>query len=369
MKVLAYDDLAIGVAADTSGHLAWLEEFLCPPFRAVPDAPAAVTITLTVDKRRHQAWARDWRPAGDVDCFALDSTVLHLPVRREPDGTLVVWDEQFVLFYRIDPQTRHVEVLAHRDRPALRTPLMRLVREVAMNHARRRGQLFLHAASVAVGGRAAVVCGVKNAGKTTLLLHLMSALGTDYVGNDRAVVGLDGDTPRLRGMPSIVTVRPPTLALLPEFRARLMASGYHSRATLAELAGGEPCPPATFSDGRYGLTPVQMAELVGAERVNEATAHSLAFPSVTRRPGPIRVRPLDRNVAATRLATSAWDGSNLNRIASALDFATAPSAGPPAWQALCERLVDQVRCYEVELGNEAYADVAVSRAELGKLFA
>ncbi len=377
MRTLSYGALAIGVAPGSDGHLAWLEEFLCPPFAAASDAAPDVTVALVVDAARHRAEAERWsaRDAIDgfareaIDCFALDSTVLALPVRDDADGTFVLHDEQFGTFYRVDRAARLVEVLAGRDRPALRTPLMRIVREIAMNHARRRGELFVHAASIARDGRAALICGVKNAGKTTVLVHAMTTLGAGYLGNDRAVVTFDDAVPRVRGMPSIVTVRPPTLALLPELRVRLEASGYHSRATLAEVAAGTAAPAALFSDGRTGLTPLQLARLAGTERVAEATAHAIAFPRVTQRPGPLRVRPLDRVVAAERLAGSAWDGSNLNHLAAALDFENGSPLTGPSWHERCARLVARVRAYEIELGTDAYADAAASRAELERLFA
>jgi len=370
-RSFAYGALGIGVAAESDGHLAWLEEFLCPPFVVGDDERAApdVTVTLVVDASRHRSETTGWSARDEIDCFALDSTVLSLPVRPEADGAFVVRDEQFGTFYRIDRAARRVEVLAHRDRPALRTPLMRVVREIAMNHARRRGELFVHAASIAVEGRTALFCGVKNAGKTTLVIHAMTTLGAGLLGNDRAVVTFDEAAPRVRGMPSIVTVRPPTLALLPAFRDRLEASGYHSRATLAELASGSAPPPVPFSDGRRGLTPLQLARLAGTEPVAAATAHAIAFPRVTGRPGPLRVRPLDAAVAAERLAGSAWDGSNLNHVATGLDFEHAAPLGAPSWQERCARLVAGVRAYEIELGTDAYTDAATSRAELGRLFA
>lgn len=367
-RSLAYGALTIGVETEGDGHLAWLEEFLCPPFVAGDVAVSDVTVALVVDRRRHEAETGGWTAREEIDCFALDSTVLSLPVRRESDAALVVRDEQFGTFYRIDRAARRVEVLAHRDRPALRTPLMRIVREIAMNHARRRGELFVHAASVACHDRAALLCGVKNAGKTTLLIHALTTLDAGYLGNDRAVVTFDGAVARVRGMPSIVTVRAPTLALLPAFRDRLTASGYHSRATLAEVAAGTASEPVPFSDGRTGLTPPQLVRLAGSTCVTEATAHAIAFPRVTGRPGPLRVRPLESAVAAERLAGSAWDGSNLNRIASALDFEGAAPLGAPSWQERCARLITQVRAYEVELGNDAYSDADASRAELGRLF-
>lgn len=372
-RSFAYGALAIGVAAADDGHLAWLEEFLAPPFVVGDDerhggAPD-VTVALVVDAPRHRLETAGWSARDELDCFALDSTVLSLPVRPEPDGAFVVRDEQFGTFYRVDRAARQVEVLAHRDRPALRTPLMRIVREIAMNHARRRGELFVHASSIAVEGRAALFCGVKNAGKTTLLIHTMTTLGAGFLGNDRAVVTFDDATTRVRGMPSIVTVRPPTLALLPAFRARLDASGYHSRATLTELAGGTAPPPVPFSDGRRGLTPLQLARLADTEPVAAATAHAIAFPRVTGRPGPLRVRPLDSTVAAERLAGSAWDGSNLNYVAAGLDFEHEAPLPAPSWQERCARLVAGVRAYEIELGTDAYADAAASRAELGRLFA
>jgi hypothetical protein len=110
------------------------------------------------------------------------------------------------------------------------------VRELAANRAQRTGGLLLHAAAFAAGDQGIVVAGPKRAGKTTLLLHALSAASARYVSNDRVLVTADRGRAIARGVPTIVRVRRGALDRFPAVAARFASASYHHRLTLEEAA-------------------------------------------------------------------------------------------------------------------------------------
>jgi hypothetical protein len=169
-------------------------------------------------------------------------------------------------FYRVAESGRTVELVSANGNANIRTPLMRVVRELAMNRCAIRSQLVLHAAAARASDRAIVIAGKTNAGKTTLLTYLLAHPVLRYLANDRVVVDLSGDPGLVRGMPSVVTLRRGTLARFPQLRQQLRVRGYDLRLTPDEVAH-RSAAPRRFRDGRYGLSPRQFCALLGTQPV------------------------------------------------------------------------------------------------------
>jgi hypothetical protein len=119
-----------------------------------------------------------------------------------------------------------------------------------------------------VSGRAVLVLGPKEAGKTTLLLHVLATGDAELVTNDRALVHApDAAAPRALGVPTFVRVRDGTLAIFPELARGLLATPrpyYYGLAELAALArdgGAAPAPRST--DGSVVMTPAQLCDRLG----------------------------------------------------------------------------------------------------------
>jgi hypothetical protein len=274
---LACGDATIRVTSAAAAPVQWLEEFLAPWFRAEPDGTAGATVILTLDGRRVHALRRAVGPgAALADTFVLDSRVMRCPAVESPRGRWTVVDEAMGAVYVVDRDRARVEVVAAADESGARVALMRVVRELATGGAARRGAVLLHAGALALGDRAVVVAGPKGAGKTTLLLHLLHAAGTRFVANDRVVVGT-GTPSRVRGMPSIVAIRPGTLERLPRLRARLGPSPATHWLTLAETAAlpdRAPGPPSTGAD----RSPAQLCAALRRPMAAGGRLAALLFP-------------------------------------------------------------------------------------------
>jgi hypothetical protein len=359
----AYGALALRVEAPTAATLRWLAEFLSPPFRAGRCDHYAATVTLREDAAAYdEALAR--RPpsaTAELDCFVNDSHVIRLPSWTSAPATVTAWQESWRVLYSVDRRTGATTVLSPPDNPSARAALMRVVRELAMNHALCRGGVFLHAASMAVGGRGLLIAGEKGAGKTTLLLHLLREITGDYVSNDRVLLAAP-DSPIVRGMPTIVTLRPSTLASFPDLAAAVLARSYHYRRTLAEAAEHRQ-PVRSWTDGSVGLSPVQLCTILGVALEPACELHAILFPRITPGAAAFDLRELAPAEAAARLRR-AWLSAALPKRMS--DLFALPADPPPPGDAHREQagraLVARVRAFECRLGARAYEGGALTGA-------
>jgi hypothetical protein len=363
---LGYDGLRVRVVTGDHATLSWLEEFLGPAFERLPDGEADCRVALVEDPDAYRATLALGRApeGGSADTFAFDHRVLSFP--RWAGPALTVWHEKDALFYRVDAGGRRFVVLAEPGNLAARVGLMRAVRELAMGHAGDLG-LLLHAAAVAVAGRAVVIAGPTAAGKTTLLLYLLrsGAGAVHYMANDRVRVSLTGARPRARGMPTIVTLRPRTLELFADLAERLRDRGYEFRRGLPERVPGPHLPPHTFSAGRVGLSPAQLADAFDVERVAEGEMAAVVFPTIRDGVEGLslhRVSPVD---AADRLETCLL-GSGLRQQQS--EIFRLPGARPApdlgTLRARCRRLAQAVPCLEYRVSEATYGDPASADAVL-----
>jgi hypothetical protein len=184
-RTFSYAGLDIGVETDAVSHLDWLAEFLAPAFLCSTRA-AHQRIDLIIDPARYQRCLAAGPSGAQPVAFVLDTGPRRLPAWSADAGDLCLHDPDMQVFYAVAEQ--RTLVLAADWRARLRSALMRPLRELAMDAAQRRGALLLHAAAFAVDGRAAIIAGAKEAGKTSLLTYLLSAAGADYLTNDRLLL-------------------------------------------------------------------------------------------------------------------------------------------------------------------------------------
>ena len=350
-KTFGYEGLAVAVRAEDPAHLRWLEEFLFPHFEVSDGDAGEVTVELIIDRDRFVKLRKGGVPGDEVDCFALDSKVIRLPWWRSDVEDRVIRDEGQRVFYLMKEAPRHIVVLAGRALPRVRTPVMRVVRELAMNHVCRNGGLLIHGSSFSLQGRGILVAGPKRSGKTTMLIHASRHPAVRYVANDRVLVRLDDGTASLRGMPSICTIREAAGHLFPDLEQSLLKNRYHFRMHLEE--GPPPIPVDTWANGKWSLTPAQFCRLLDMSPQREEVAHALVFPQVVREPGGVRWSVMEADDAAHRLEDALFGRGNL-LVRSDL-FAPPASArnGERDLAELCRRLTAQVPCYDVELRRDA----------------
>ena len=349
--VFSFGDLGILVESVEQSHLAWLAEFLGPHFVARAEAAYACRVRLIEDHARYDEALAAGPGAGTLDAFALDSGVVSLPRWRGPETRLR--DTQRDVFYEVAGHPRTITILSVSGNLKGRTALMRVVRELATNHAQCAGGLLLHASAFAAGGRGVIVGGPKEAGKTTALIHALHATAVEYVSNDRILIP-PGPALRARGVPTIVKLRHGTFDLFPALAERVAATGYHHRLTIDEAAG-RPAFAANELVDAPRLSPAQLCRLLAVSARAECEIAALVFPKVTGEPGVFTLRRLSPQETAARLE-GAFFGVRPGRWTSDV-FTLADEPPPPDRAALTARaraLADRVPGFECRLGLNAY---------------
>ena len=178
-RSFSYNGLTVRVSSTDSSHLTWLEEFLSPHFEVGDDFAYDCKVALTADSIRYENVLRKGaKPDGlQIGCFALDSNVVRLPLWVSSSDEQIIFDEKCGVFYVISGNRPDFSILTYNDNKRARTPLMRVVREFAMNHSHRTGCLVIHGSAFVVGGRGVVIAGPKRAGRTTLLIPVLRQAG------------------------------------------------------------------------------------------------------------------------------------------------------------------------------------------------
>ena len=364
--MLSYESLNIGVATDRSDDAAWLEEFLLPWFAATGDT-ADVTVTLTCDRSRFRALQANGSPGEQRRVFMLDTRTMDLPSWHVPGHDIALYDAEHQLFYL--RRDRHIELVAAEAHTDCRINLMRVVRELAMGSAQLAGHRFLHASAFSLNGRAAIVSGPREAGKTSLLTYALARSASGFLTNDRLLVKAAGAATTVRGMPTIVSIRAGTMDLFPGIRESITARGYRSRATLAETQEPEKLAQIPVKQGGGGITPRQFCTLLQREPVAEAQAAVLLFPRQTGQPGGLQLRQLDPSSACQRLQQGLFGHIGPDRLSEV--FTVFPSrlsrSQAPDDPALCQQLAAAVPAWECLLGRDSYRDACGADALLALL--
>lgn len=349
----AYRGLRVDVRTAERAHLAWLTEFLQPWFEVGRDVVPHVTVVLTVDPDRHRALSGSHRATGhgELECFVLDTRTVSHPFWQEPDGSTTIFDQEFQVFYRVTTAAHRIEIISAWSGGTARVALMRVIREVAMGHAIHAGTLVLHAAAVALGDAGILIAGPKRAGKTTLLVHALQGDGARFVANDRVLIDLAGPQPRCGGLPSIVGLRPGTLAMFPTLCRRVRARRYSYVLTLAEARTfARPGFPERADRGA-DVTPAQLCDVLGVDAVAEVPVAAIVFPRVTRGARGIALEPLPVEAALPRVTESLFGPGLAGRAAGAFGPAPDVDAAPGPWPERVRELITRVPCLECRVGD------------------
>ena len=368
--VLHYDELAIGVATPREADAEWLADALSPGFALSPDGAADVEVELHIDPARFAELERRGRAAHSerVAGVILDDSTAHFerwtdePATRVASAGIAVpshtaFDSDFLVFYEVagGPSVRVIATTGE----LCRLPLMRVVREFAMEASLRRGDVFLHAASLCVDGRAIVIAGSKGSGKTTSLSWSLQLLeDAQFIANDRVRLRECGGGFDVRAMPTMLAFRPEGLELLPVLDAAVRAERgkpYHSNSEVREREDIEPLTP--FDDGRLGLRPLRYPQLLGRRSTASARAGAIVFPEIVADESGLRASAIGRSDAASRLVETLFGAGDLARRSEMFSL---PVAGPfPSETELRERthrITECVPCYRWQVGRAAPRD-------------
>ncbi len=356
---LRYIGLTVRVESMNQQDLAWLEEFLVPPFELVDGVAGDCAVSCEIDAERHAALLGEGmeRDGTTLACFALEQRLVHLPVWTSLGAGRLVYDEELNVFYSRTAGAPHVQLLTPPGNPAARIGLMRAVREFAINHAWRSAGLVVHAAAFAMGDDGFVLAGPKGAGKTSLLTHILRHGEARFLSGDRVQLALADGSPIVRGLPTLVSVRAEMLAMFPELRDRLAARAYQHELRLDE-APRISAAGARWASGGRSLSPAQFCDLLGVTRTVQARLAAVLFPRVTRARGGIGLEPLSADQGAARLVHTLFPRTVSAQAPGLFDLDIDHRGSEGSLGQLCRALASQVPCFECRLGLDAYKDPA-----------
>jgi hypothetical protein len=252
-----------------------------------------------------------------VDCFTKDGGFEQFAAFRDEQNRQVLFsaDEECFLIPELDKG--RIEVLANGDGWKTRRCLMRLVRELATIQALHQGDLFIHGAAIECRGGAVILAGAKRSGKTTMLINALRQGNAHYLSNDRVYVERTGNTLCVRGMPTIVRVRPDSLAHVPglkppacdhPYRYYLTDSECEQRSAMIQPAYQEP--PA--------MSPSQFSRWLGVQMTAAAPLRAIVFPRIDSSISSYALEPIRATDAESLLAANCFFPGTTGPVAKAL---------------------------------------------------
>lgn len=357
---LEYAGCEIAVYVDDEATCTWLQEFLCPAFRLVgcrsPDWIVSLQIGVPTTHRRQSSDFSDG--VSLAECFTRDGHFKCHDVMWRTQNSIVLRLEDGSVFVEIHQKKAVARVFAESGESRVRPTLMRVIREIATGHAIHSTHLPAHAAAIAYDDQAILFSGKRRSGKTTLALHALNDPQARFVCNDRGFVSMSAGSARIRGMPTILKIRPDSLQRLPSLRRSYQARPYHYGATIDEShclfqQRGAPTSNEPLLEPR--LSTSQLCFLLGRQAVEAVNLAAIMFP---------RIEP---GVDSLRLQRISPDVATANLFREGLIKPTSPLRGPGAfcrndaetvddgelWD-LCRRITANVPCYVCSLGPDAF---------------
>ena len=349
---LDYCPARLQIQSDDASALDWLAEFLRPSFDFGAPGTDDYSIDFDTDSVASAQLARQAAKGVATDCFSNDGQFSRAVSWTDAAGSRIVSFGAAGPFLRVPTIGSKLQLFATDDRDRNRLTLMRIVRELATLAHWQRRRLLLHGAAFESEGAATVVCGPKHSGKTTLLMHALAG-GSRLIANDRAIVDPTGTAATIRGMPTMVSIREPTLAYFPDFAEQCAAARYDCVRTIAE------CRSAQRDDSERWTLPnlsgVQLCRLLGTTAIQSAPLAKVLFASVKPEARGAELIRLSPNEAAERLAENLLAPCRPLRWPSVFQRFTA--SAPPSDEELasrCRQLAEQLPCYRCLLGPDAY---------------
>ncbi len=328
----------IRVASDTVDVLEWLDQFLTPSLERRDAEPPDYTVVVHVDAARYHA-IYETRPSGQlplVPCFALDQEVVHHP-HWISDGRTIVADEKYQALYLLaGPQ---VEILVRPGAPRLRMAAIRVVRELVLAGALAdERRILLHSASLEIEGQGVLLAGPKGSGKSTLLCHLAASTGSPILANDRSLVTLFETGLEVRGIPTIVSIRPGTRDLMP---------GIFSDAS----PEGSPAPDAILK-----LSMAELAEALGVSLAGVAPLSAVAFPEHHQDPLGLKIERLPVSQVRERLLQVRFGLHSGKKERTVFECLAGGSRSSVADEGLIEQIAATIPSFSVKVGAGVLSD-------------
>ncbi len=353
-RTLAIGPITIALTSNDGPAADWLVECLAPCF--TPQRQAADWLVKLSRSAETYAQLSHRRPldAAPRACFALDQEVISLP-SWSSGGSVIVADLERSCFLIVAPF--QVEVVGDPGTRRWRFTSMWVFHEIAASRLRRT-QLDIHAAAVEAAGRAILIVGPKQAGKTTLSLYLLRTGHCRMIANDRVFAGGAATPVAVRGVPTAVKIRPPTLAAFPELRRGLPNVERPYLYTLDDLAKTATREELAES-AEFALSPAQLAHQLQVERLDSAPLGAIVFPWIRTDVDGWGIERLDPKEVSAGIWANLY-GSRSGRRTPTLfeDLGGGPSV--PS-RSLADGLSEAAPGYRIVLGRGAYGEPDFAR--------
>lgn len=293
-----------------------------------------------------------------ASCFTFDDGGGEWAVHRASDGEVLVDETGTVALSVSHGDVSCVRVLSDADTGPVRLAALRVVRELVTSQAQSRGAITLHASAVAgADGSVTLFVGRKGAGKTTRLLTSLQRPGTSLVTNDRVLLEQRDGGFHVHGLPTVVSLRAPTLELFPDLGAELDSKDWHFAATVADgdAFRRERNELSELLGRPRGISPTQLCALLDRPAAVGGALGRIVFPRAERsdEPGTGAI-PLDPGAAAERILT---DGLVAAGHSATYLPGTAPQS-PARLEAVVHDLVRVVHCFDAVVAAKTTQPVA-----------
>lgn len=337
---LKFEAYVVRATSSEPQDLAWLAAMLECGFEPADGAAPHAEVTLTIDAAAHDALLEGGRTetGPPVEAFAQDADRYVCEPWRADGGESVLRDPRLRGFYRLTDGGRAVEILVRAHTGACRHALMRVVRELTMDHVVATGAVLVHGAAVATERGAIVISGPKRHGKTTLLMSLLEHSGVAYMSNDRCVLRAGDAAATVRGLPTFISITRRGLDACPDVRARLFAL----RPDLAKADAAS-----------VGFTPDLFVELFSVPRTASASLAAFLFPRVTANAERLVLHRLSPADALAQFRAGLFRAVQPTVLGDV--FASASTRGRTPWETAetAGRWVSaHLPCFAVELGGD-----------------
>ncbi len=356
-KTYQYKILKLQVVTYSINHHEWLQEFFCPHFQIVDQSDCDYQIFFREDTADYEKLLEKQEQYSHnlINCFLLDNRVIIFPGFKINNNELIVSDDNFKVFYLIDKEHGKIQILTTKNNYRARIALMRVIRELTMNYYMVSQGIFIHGSAFEIDGKAMIIVGNKGAGKTTLMLYNLLNKRTKYLSNDRLFILEESNNYLVKGMPTIASILPSSLEMLPTFKSRLYASFFNVQYTKKEAKElGEL--PKIGKNSKIGITPAQLSEITETLPISQAKLGAIVFPKITHQKGDIKLTKLSENDAEAMFEIAIFGGYkfydennvfNLINNNEKIQMITLKDR----WK----QLTSKVNCYECELGADAYS--------------
>ncbi|MEN3315646.1 MAG: hypothetical protein V7605_1880 [Acidimicrobiaceae bacterium] len=335
---------SVCVHCESEATTRWLCEMLTPWFELLEPVAGDMTVRVHESPREEGLGTG---PRVTVPCFALDRTMASGQARAV-EGSLLVDDHAIGASYDITPTDVVVRPMG--PRPSVRLGAFFAVRELLVAGVAPGAGAQLHASAVTFEGNVILLAGPKRSGKTTTLVHLAGSVGAGIVANDRTLVQPGSDSWSVRGVPTIVSLRPGTVAALPHLLAPVEARGRTIHLTLAEAARAPAAARARVPGRELAVSLAQLGHRLGAPLVAGGRVGTIAFLAVDRDVDTFAVRSLTAGQARDRLADARYGAATEPRPLTVFETRVGRELVPGGDARLLGALGRDIACLDVRVG-------------------